>query len=514
MVGRSWYRSRPASSRRDAPVELLDLGEHRLPDLARPERLFQIVHAGLRRDFPRLRTIDAFGGNVPVQLTSFVGRDDDVKRVAEMLDDAPLVTLIGTGGVGKTRLAIQVAAEVVPQFADGAWFCELASADEGATMAQVVAATLGCVQRPGFSLVESIVEYVKVRELLLILDNCEHLLDEAEALADAVVRMCPSVRVLATSREALEVTGERVMRVRSLESPDPAAHGDAVMESAAVQLFADRTSDAGAVEKWTDAQWAAVGEICRRVDGIPLTIELAATRVTSMSPIDIAAHLDERFRLLTGKRRGRVERHQTFARPSSGRTSCSTPTSARCSTDSGSSPVRSIPPRQLRCWATPIWTSGESWTRSRAWSGSRCWSQRPVPTAGLDTRCSKRCDSSAASDWRHRGRPIIGDAGTASISPGLLKRSAWGAWGQTSLRGWRDSSRSSTTFTAAVTWALDRTDPDDRGLAVRVLAAFADPAKTHGFYAIDALAVTPSKPRSSPARSGGRSCWRSRPTTR
>jgi predicted ATPase len=214
--------------------------------------------------------------------------------------------------VGKTRLAVQVAAEVVPRFADGAWFCELGAADDGDAMAQVVAATLGCRQHPGLSLADSIVEYVKVRELLLVLDNCEHLLDDAGGLAGAVLRRCPKVTLLATSREALDVVGERVLRVRSLDAPAVSATTVELVGSAAVRLFTDRCTDVGTEPEWDEQQWAAVGEICRRVDGIPLAIELAAARTTSMSPLDIAAHLDERFRLLTGKRRGRVERHQTL----------------------------------------------------------------------------------------------------------------------------------------------------------------------------------------------------------
>src|SRR4051812_4633420 len=205
-----------------------------------------------------------------------------------MLDDASLVTLIGTGGVGKTRLAIQAAAEAVPHLTDGAWFCELAAVDHDDAMAQVVASTLGCLQRAGLSLVDSIVEYVKVRELLLILDNCEHLLDETGALAGAVLRACPKVTVIATSREALEIDGERVVRVRSFDAPEASSTGDELVHSAAVRLFADRASEGGATATWSDAQWRAVGEICRRVDGIPLAIELAAARVASMSPTDIA----------------------------------------------------------------------------------------------------------------------------------------------------------------------------------------------------------------------------------
>ena len=296
----------------DLTVEVVDLGEHRLKDLGQPERIFQVVHPELARDFPPLRSLDRSATNLPLQATSFVGRDDEVARIVSMLDDASLVTLMGTGGVGKTRLAIQVAAEVVPRFADGAWFCELAAVDDGDSMVQVVATTLGCVQRPGLSLLLSVVEYVKVRSLLLVLDNCEHLLDEAGELADAILRACPDVTVLTTSREALDLAGERVVRVRPLDAPDSAAFGERLLDSAAVRLFADRAADAGASTAWNDAQWAAVGEICRRIDGIPLAIELAAARAASMSPTDIAAHLDERFRLLTGKRRGKVERQQTL----------------------------------------------------------------------------------------------------------------------------------------------------------------------------------------------------------
>ena len=297
----------------ESGVELLDLGEHVLKDLSRAERVFQVVHPELRRDFPVLRSLDAFPGNLPAQVTSFVGRDDDVAQIVEMLaEGAALVTLIGTGGVGKTRLAVQVAAEVLAQFGDGAWFCDLASARDGDAMAQVVATALGCVQRPGLSLADSVVEYAKVRELLVVLDNCEHLLDEAGALAEAMIQECPGGRLVATSREAFGVRGERVVRVRSLDAPDPSATGEALLQSAAVRLFEDRAADAGAVTTWNDAQWAAVGEISRRVDGIPLAIELAAARVASMRPAEIAAHLDERFRLLTGTRRGRVERHQTL----------------------------------------------------------------------------------------------------------------------------------------------------------------------------------------------------------
>jgi predicted ATPase/class 3 adenylate cyclase len=293
----------------DGHTELLDLGEHALRDLGRRERLFQVVHPELDHDFPPLTSLAAFAGNLPVQVTSFVGRDDDVARVVALLGESRLVTLAGTGGVGKTRLAVQVAAEVLPRFSDGAWICELAAADDAEAMVQVVASTLGCVQHPGLSLSASIVEYLRVRELLLVLDNCEQVLDDASEFAAAVVQGCPQVTVIATSREALDHPGERVVRVRSLETPSNDAD---LLDVASVRLFRDRADDAGADLEWDARQWSAVAEICRRVDGIPLAIELAAARAVSMNPIDVAGHLDERFRLLTGKRRGRVERHQTL----------------------------------------------------------------------------------------------------------------------------------------------------------------------------------------------------------
>ena len=166
--------------------------------------------------------------------------------MVELLRDARLVTLAGTGGVGKTRLSVQVAAEVLPRFAGGAWFCELAAADDADAMAQVIASTLGSLQHPGLSLAASIVEYLKVRDLLLVLDNCEHLLDDASEFVDAVVQRCPKVTVLATSREALDVPGEHVVRVRSLATPEPSVSDGDLLESPAVRLFRDRADDAGA----------------------------------------------------------------------------------------------------------------------------------------------------------------------------------------------------------------------------------------------------------------------------
>jgi predicted ATPase/class 3 adenylate cyclase len=288
-------------------VTLVDLGEHRLRDLSRAEQLFQVAHPELIRDFPALRSLDAFAGNLPVQLTSFVGRADDVAGVAKALTESRLVTLTGVGGVGKTRLALQVAAEVLPRFADGAWVCELAAASGPEAMVQVVAASLGVSPRPGLSLEGSIREFLAPKTLLVVLDNCEHLLDAAGRLAEGVLRDCREVRILATSREGLSVAGEQVSPLRSLPLPDQTA----LLDSDATRLFVERAF-AVRPEFAPEANEQAVAEICRRLDGVPLAIELAAARVAVMGPVDIASRLDERFRLLTGGRRTAVERHQTL----------------------------------------------------------------------------------------------------------------------------------------------------------------------------------------------------------
>ena len=192
------------------------------------------------------------------------------------------MTLTGVGGVGKTRLALQVAAEVVLQFPDGAWLCELASADDAESLTEVIAASLDVPTRPGRTCLETVVEFLRGRHLLLVLDNCEHLLDPAAELADLALRHCPLVSILATSREALAIDGEHVHGMRAIGDED------------ALRLFLDR---ARAVRDFEvdDVSRAAITEICQRLDDIPLAIELAAARVVSMQPTEIAARLNERF---------------------------------------------------------------------------------------------------------------------------------------------------------------------------------------------------------------------------
>ena len=285
-------------------VDLVDLGVHRLRDLSGVEHLFQVRAEGLRSDFPAVRTIDAVPGNLPTQTTSFVGRDVEVKQLAELVRAHRLVTLTGVGGVGKTRLAVQVAAGMTGEFADGVWLVELAPVGDPAALPDAVATALGIAPHPGLSVVDSVVEVLAGRRLLVVLDNCEHLLDAAAGLAEAVLAGTASVKVLATSREGLRVGGEQLWVVPSL--------GLEGATSEAAALFAARAAAVNARFSLDDPDIAgAVAVICRRLDGIPLAIELAAARMVSMSARDVQDRLGDRFRLLAGGRRG-LERHQTL----------------------------------------------------------------------------------------------------------------------------------------------------------------------------------------------------------
>jgi predicted ATPase/class 3 adenylate cyclase len=293
-------------------TSLCDLGEHRLRDVPRPERVFQVVHPELPFTFPPLNSIDPPRGNLPSQLTTFVGRETERAAITDALEQSRFVTITGVGGVGKTRLALEIAGTLQPVTPDGVWLCELAPASDADALEQVVARAVTAAPRPGLSLAQSIVEYLRNRTVLVVFDNCEHLIDDAGRLAEAILRECPGVRILATSREGLSVPGERVWPLRSLPVPGSEAPVDATLESAAVQLFAERARAARPGFALDGTNAGAVAEVCRRLDGIPLAIELAAARTVAMTPGEIAALLDERFRLLTGGRRSGVERHQTL----------------------------------------------------------------------------------------------------------------------------------------------------------------------------------------------------------
>ena len=292
-------------------IALRDLGEHRLRDLSRPERIHQVVADGLSGDFPRLGSLDALPTNLPSQLATFVGREAELNRVGKALAEHRLVTLTGVGGVGKTRLALQLAADMVPDFRDGAWVSELAPAGDADAMLGVVATTFSVQQGVGATLEESIIESFRSRELLWLIDNCEHLIEPVPRLVDRVLRTGPGVRILATSREGLDVDGEHIAALRSMSLAD-SSDVELIVLSDAVRLFEERARAVREDFRVDAANAIAVDELCRRLDGIPLAIVLAASRVASLGVPEILALLDERFRLLTGGRRVALERHQTL----------------------------------------------------------------------------------------------------------------------------------------------------------------------------------------------------------
>jgi predicted ATPase/class 3 adenylate cyclase len=295
-----------------ADVGLVDLGVHGLRDLSRPERIFQVTASGLPAEFAPLRSLDVLPGNLPRQVTTFVGREREIETLGDLVRDRSVVTLTGVGGVGKTRLAVQVAAEVVPDFPDGAWVCELAPVGDPGAVWESVAASLEVQPFPGRALDEAVLEYLGPKRLVIVLDNCEHLLDAVARVVDAVAQRCPRVAILATSREGLALAGEQIVAVPSLGLPAGDADRDTLARADAVRLFCDRAHDAKSDFALTDHNAGAIAQLCRRLDGIPLAIELAAARVRSLTPEDLVERLDQRFRLLSRGSRGAIERQQTL----------------------------------------------------------------------------------------------------------------------------------------------------------------------------------------------------------
>jgi predicted ATPase len=283
-------------------ADLLDLGQHALRDLSGLEHLFQVRADGLACDFPPLRAIDAVPGNLPLQSTSFVGREAELQELVGLVRAHRLVTLTGVGGVGKTRLALEVAAELQHEFVDGVWLIALASIGEPAAVPDAVATVLGVAAQDGRTVTATIADSLVARRLLLVLDNCEHVLDAAAELIDAILARAANATVIATSREGLRVPAEHLWPVPPLD-----VRGDGA--SAAVTLFVDRATAVRPGYVLSDVP--AVVEICRRLDGIALAIELAAARIVSMNPTEISERLTDRFRLLAGPRRG-LEHHRTL----------------------------------------------------------------------------------------------------------------------------------------------------------------------------------------------------------
>jgi predicted ATPase/class 3 adenylate cyclase/DNA-binding CsgD family transcriptional regulator len=281
---------------------LTDLGTHQLRDLPRPERVMQLFHPDLVNEFPPLRTSKAFAAtNLPVQLTSFVGRDAQLTQLRELLAQNRVVTLTGAGGVGKTRLAIQVAAAMAPEFSDGVWYVDLAPITDPELVPVTVARALGLPDQPGRSTMDTLTRFIANKQMLVVLDNCEHLLDASAALIVALLSGAAGLTLLATSREAIGVAGEVSWRVPSLSLSDQA-----------IDLFTDRARLARHGFVVSDDNAAVVAEICARLDGLPLAIELAAARVRALSLAEILDSLHDRFRLLTGGARTAVRRQQTL----------------------------------------------------------------------------------------------------------------------------------------------------------------------------------------------------------
>jgi len=303
--------------------ELIDLGEHRLRDLDRPEHVYQLTAASLRREFPPLRSGTAHPTNLPLQSTSFVGRERELADIERLLSTGRLVTLVGVGGTGKTRLALQAAAEVVERYPDGAWIVELAPLTDASLVGAEVARALRVQPQPGQPPLETLVDYLRSKHLLLLIDNCEHLVGAAADVAHHLLGRCAELSLLASSREPLGIDAEAVYAVPSLALPasleEAGAHAAASDEeleragrSEAVCLFAERAAATLPSFALDRSNMLAVVEICRRLDGIPLALELAAARVNVLSVAEIAQGLGDRFRLLTGGRRTALPRQRTL----------------------------------------------------------------------------------------------------------------------------------------------------------------------------------------------------------
>jgi predicted ATPase/class 3 adenylate cyclase len=302
------------SSQTETSVKLLDLGFHNLQDISEPEHIFQICFADLQDEFPPLRSLIYLRHNLPLQVTSFVGREREIADVKKGLHNSRLLTITGAGGVGKTRLVVQVAFDAVSEYPDGVWMAELSPVGDPDRVPHTIAQALGVREESGKSLTDSIVKHLKAKRLLLVLDNCEHVLDVCSSLANEIIRSCPGVTIAATSREPLSISGEKVFTMPALSCPraDAATSNSNLYEYEAVKLFAERAQSVSPGFQVMPANASAVIQVCRRLDGIPLALELAAARVRVMPVEQIASRLDDRFRLLTGGSRTALPRQQTL----------------------------------------------------------------------------------------------------------------------------------------------------------------------------------------------------------
>ena len=295
-------------------LSLRDMGEHKFKDVPYPVRVFQVLAPHLQQEFPALRARDAFPNNLPSQLTSFVGRGQQIREIKRAMSAHRLVTLTGVGGTGKTRLSLQVASGLLDQFPDGVWLIDLAGLTDTAFIPQTILSSLRVPEQPGLTILQLLEDYLRERRVLLVMDNCEHLIQGCARIVNTLLSKCPSLHVLATSREPLGVGGELIRPIPSLSLPDPKRPPviEQLSQCESVRLFIERASLVQPNFLITDTNAPAIAQICLRLDGIPLAIELAAARVRSLSVNQIAERLDDRFRLLTGGSRTVLERHQTL----------------------------------------------------------------------------------------------------------------------------------------------------------------------------------------------------------
>ncbi len=295
-------------------IEILDLGEKRLKDLLRPEHLSQVNSPDLPNIFPPLKTLETFPNNLPMQLTTFIGREKEIGEIKAELEGHRLVTLTGSGGTGKTRLSLQVAADLLETFEQGVWFVELAPLSDPELIPQTILSTIGIGEEAGRPPLDILKEYLQDKKVLLVLDNCEHLIEACAKVTSTLLNASASLKILASSREALGLKGELSYPVPSLSLPDPKNPPaiEQLSQYEAVRLFLDRTQLVAARFTPDKDNAAFIVQICYRLDGIPLAIELAAARIKMMSVGQISQRLDDRFRLLTGGARTALPRQQTL----------------------------------------------------------------------------------------------------------------------------------------------------------------------------------------------------------
>jgi predicted ATPase/class 3 adenylate cyclase/Tfp pilus assembly protein PilF len=290
---------------------LRDLGRHRLRDLSRPIRLYQLQHAEIPEDFPGPRSLETVLHNLPTQLTSFIGRDREINEVRKLLSTTRMLNLTGPGGVGKTRLALQAAVELIETFTDGVWFVDLSSRTDAASIATAVASALSLREQPGREISETLTDHLHSAKGLLILDNCEHIVDASTTFASTMLRSCVELGIVATTREPLRVTGATSWTVPAMAVPDERVTIEELGQYESIRLFSERAALVRPDFALTHETGPIVARICRRLDGVPLAIELAAAAVRALSPAEIDARLDDRFRILVGGGPD-VPRHETL----------------------------------------------------------------------------------------------------------------------------------------------------------------------------------------------------------